>query len=584
MYLKKMKNNKTERTYLSIAHGYRDKAKGYSTNKTIRKLGYLDELLKEYDDPIAHFEQVIQEMNQKQAESAQREVIEIKLNEQLSKDGVCRKNFGYVALSKVYHELELDKFFANRSRHLKVKYNVNNIMKLLVFSRLLEPGSKKRAYEQKERFFEQSDFTLDDVYRSLTHINKTKEALQLWIHNRIREQYGRDTELVYYDVTNYYFEIDQQDELRRRGVSKEHRPDPIIQMGLFMDNKGLPITYNLFPGNTNDCETLIPMLKELRREYELGRVIVVADKGLNTGRNCYYNTNDLRNGYVFSQTIRGGHKELKDYALDEKAYRHYDDDGNYKIKSRVYPREVTLESADGKEMKKRIEEKQVVFYSKDYDKKAKADRAAAVAKAHHLVNNPASYKQTTSYGAAKYVKNLEYDAKTGEILTSKHKPVFDEEKLREEEKFDGYYAIVTSECEKSDEEIIEIYRGLWRIEETFKVTKSELETRPVYVTREDHIQAHFLICFIALIIARIIQYRLNNRYSIARILETLNKIECSHIKENYYVFDHISEVSTAIGDALDIDFSNKFLSLKNIKLYLAAVKKRPISLHLPDIP
>jgi len=386
----------------------------------------------------------------------------------------------------------------------------------------------------------------------------------------MKAKFGRSTELVYYDVTNYYFEIDRQDEMRKKGVSKEHRPDPIVQMGLLIDTKGIPILYDLFPGNTNDCETLLPILDRVKKDYEVGRIIVVADKGVNTADNIAFNL-AKGDGYIYAQSVRGGNKELKDYVLDGSGYRQVSDD--YKIKSRLYPREIAVSNAKGGRSKVRIDEKQVVFYSADYDRKAKADREPALLKARDLVKNPSRYNKATSYGAAKYVKNLVFDPKTGEIMTAKQKPVFDEDKLREEEKFDGYYAIVTSEWKKKDEEIIEIYRGLWRIEEAFKVTKSDLEARPVYLSRNDHIQAHFLVCFVALVIVRLLALRLGNKYTIPRIVESLNKASGSFLEENWYVFDYADEITKAITEILGVDLSRKYLRVGDIKKILGATKK-----------
>ncbi|GHV41409.1 IS4 family transposase [Synergistales bacterium] len=572
MNLKVGKSN--GRTYLSIAHGYRDNETGKVRTKTIKSLGYLDVLEKEFPDPIAHFRKAVEEMNKKEALDNPPATINLDGKELIGEARTNRKNLGYAALSKIFHELELSTFFSNRSRELKTEYNVNNIMKLLVFSRILSPMSKKKTLENKGIYFENFYFTLDDIYRCLTFINTKRDALKLHLHRKIKEQYGRETELVYYDVTNYYFEIDEPDTLRKKGVSKEHRPDPIVQMGLFMDTMGIPISYDLFPGNTHDCSTLIPLLAKIKREYDIGRVIVVADKGMNTGMNVAFNL-IKGDGYVYSQTVRGGHKELKDYVLDNSDYRQISDD--YKIKSRLYPREIIVRDVNDKNKKVRIDEKQVVFYSKDYDKKAKAEREPALIKARELVNNPSKYNRATSYGAAKYVKNLQYDKKTGEIVITDQRPVFDEEKLREEEKFDGYYAIVTSEYKKTDEEIIEIYRGLWKIEESFKVTKSDLETRPVYLSREDHIQAHFLICFLSLVIIRILERRLGNVYSASRIIESLSNASCSVLEENWYVLDYADEITKAIYEKLGIDLRHKYLRLGNIRKIIGSTKK-------PDSP
>jgi transposase len=244
---------------------------------------------------------------------------------------------------------------------------------------------------------------------------------------------------------------------------------------------------------------------------------------------------------------------------------------DYKRKSRLYPREIEV-MENGKKTKKRIDEKQVVFYSKDYDKRAKAERESAISKAKELVKDPSKYTLATSYGAAKYVKNLHFNKETGEILTTKGIPVLDEKKLHEEEMLDGYYVIVTSEWKESDDRIIEIYRGLWKIEESFKVTKSDLEARPVYLSRKDRIQAHFLICFIALAIARVLQHRIDQKYSVAKIMESLANVCCSHLQENTYLFEYRDEVTDAIGTALNIAFTKKYMTLKEIKKNLSAVK------------
>jgi transposase len=341
-------------------------------------------------------------------------------------------------------------------------------------------------------------------------------------------------------------------------------------MGLFMDTNGIPIRYGLFPGNTNDCETLVPLMSRMKREYGVERTIVVADRGLNTSGNIVYNILH-HDGYVYSQTIRGGNKDLKDYVLAEDGYRLMNEEG-YKIKSRLYPRSINVKTAAGGMTKVTIDEKQVVFYSRTYDRKAKAERAPAIMKARDLVKNPSKYNKSNSYGAARFVKHLTFDKKTGEIITVGQAPAFDEAKLREEERFDGYYAIVTSEYHKTDAEIIEIYRGLWKIEESFRITKSDLETRPVYLSNEEHIQAHFLICFIALIFARVLELRLSNRFTITQISESLRRAAGTHLQDNYYVFDYRDEIIDAINEALGLSLTKKYLTLSEIKNILANTK------------
>jgi transposase len=281
-------------------------------------------------------------------------------------------------------------------------------------------------------------------------------------------------------------------------------------------------------------------------------------------------------GYVFSQTVRGGSKELKQYVLDEEGYKWIGED--YKKKSRIYPREITVKDIHGKEKKVRVDEKQVVFYSRDYDKKAKADRTHVVQKARDMALNPAKHNRATSYGAAKYIKNLTFDKKTGEILMEDGQmPVFDEAKLAEEELYDGYYVIVSSEYKKSDDDIIDLYRGLWRIEESFRITKSDFEARPVYLSRQERIKAHFLICFVALVVARLLQKRLCGKFSIASIADSLSKASCTRLEQNWYVQDYYDDVVVALKKDLGIDLSRKYLQLADIKKILAATKKTPFS-------
>lgn len=571
MYLKQSKTS-SGRIYLSIVDGYYDNIKKCSRTVTVESIGYLDDMMKLYTDPISHFAERVEELKREKAERNAAVSLTFNHSDTIVPGQVYTKSFGYAALSKIYHELNINTFLINRQRHSKEEYDANTIMKMLVYSRLLAPASKKKSYENREWFFEKGNYSLDDVYRCLTFLAKHNDSLQLWLNTKIKDNYGRDTSLIYYDVTNYYFETDRMDELKCKGVSKEHRPNPIIQMGLFIDNNGIPITFELFPGNTNDCLTYRPNFGCIKKEYELGRVITVADKGMTTGDNIWYTTHTPENdGYVFSMSVRGANKELKDYVLNDEGYTWLGKE--YKRKSRLYPRTIYVTSNTGKKLKKTVDEKQVVFYSEKYDKRAKAERSAAIAKAQQLINNPGGYTRATSYGAAGYVKNISFDKETGEILTPKSSLILDMDKIAAEEALDGYYVLLTSEYRETDDRIIDIYRGLWRIEESFRVTKSDLEARPVFVSRHDHIQAHFLICFVALTIARILEVKTKHKYSIGKLLESLSKAECSLAQHNYYLFNYCDRVLLDIGENMGIDFTRRIRTLGEIKKIFAATKK-----------
>ena len=576
MFLRKNYNKKTGRTYLQIVHGYRDKD-GKSRTKTIKSIGYLDELEKIYNDPIAHFKQVAKQMENERLKNDEI-TIKIKANSRISKDENNRQNFGHVVFNKVYHELQLDRFFNNKQRHEKFKFNSNSIMKVLLFARLLYPCSKKKTVEIKDRFFDKADFTLDDVYSCLKHFNKIEKEAQQFIHERIVEQYDRNTDLIYYDVTNYYFEIDQPDEFRKKGACKSNSANPIVQMGLAVDTQGIPISYQLFEGNTHDSQTLMPVLNTIKKQFKTKKVIVVADKGLNSGDNIAFNT-ILGDGYIYSQSVKGASEAFKQYVLNDEGYRWIGKDKDYKIKSRITPTTINVtvgKYANGKNKKKKvtIDQKQIIFYSRKYAVRSKKKREEVIAKAVDLIANPAKYTKATSYGAASYVANIDFDKETGEIKDTGKILYLNEEKIKQDELLDGYYAIVTSEFNESDERIVELYHGLWRIEESFKITKSNLDARPVYLTRKDHINAHFFICFIALVITRIVEVRLKNKYTIEKILDSLRSVSCSHIDANHYLFDYVDEVTDDINEVFNLDIGQKVMTLKEIKKVFANVKKR----------
>jgi transposase len=571
MYLRKNYRKDTGRTYLSIVHGYRNEL-GKSTSKTIKSIGYLDDLEKEYDDPIAHFTEVAKQMDEER-NAGKTYDFSVPKDANVDKNSVNRKNYGHVVFSNVYHELELDRFLKNKRRHENFEFNTDSIMRLLVFSRLLYPDSKKGTFEMRGKFFDNFKFSLDDVYHCLTHFDAIGISAQRHIHEMITAKYGRDMELVYYDVTNYYFESDIQDDLKRRGAEKNHRPDPIVQVGLAMDKQGIPITYRQFPGNTHDSETLMPALKEVKKTFNAGRIIVVADKGLNCGDNIAYNL-ALGDGYIYSKSVRGADKEVKAYVLDEEGYEYIGK--SYKKKSRVTPTEinVTKEQIGKKKKKKKvsIDQKQIVFYSEKYAARSKHKRDESVAKARELICDPSKYRKATSYGVAGYIVGIKYDD-DGVIITPKEQLYIDEEKIREDAKWDGYYLIVTSELDAPDEHIIDTYQGLWRIEESFKVTKSILHTRPMFVWTQAHINAHLLICFIALVIARIVEIKLGRKYGIERIVETLRAVECSRIDQNYFLFDYADDITEDMNAVFGTDFGKKIMPLKKIRKNLGMAKK-----------
>lgn len=562
------------RIFLAIVKGYRDPVTKTTKAKTIESIGFLDELEKIYPDPIAHFTEKAKQMTEDEKRSGSIQLT-VNTDEIMTTDTNDMKNIGFMVLSKIYHELGIHKFMINRERGLKAGYPLNKILKLIVFDRILHPSSKLSSYENRDMYLENFDFPLESVYRSLAIFAKHKDRLILDIHQNVVMKYNRDVSNVFYDVTNYYYHTEDETNLIAKGYSKDRKGKPIIQMGLLLDKTGLPMTYKLFRGNTSDPVTLLPILSEVKKEFNLARAIVVADKALNSGDNKAYNIIQ-GDGYIYSRSLRGtkADNETKAYALDEKDYRWIDKD--HKIKSRIYPTDIGVTNEDGNKVNVSINEKHVVFYSAEYDRRSKHKRNELLSKASELIESPSRYAKAESYGAFKYIKGMKLDRKTGELSPAKKDsiPMIDMELVCEEEKYDGYYSIVTSELDMPDFEVVEKYKGLWKIEETFKLTKSLLKARPVYLKKDEHIEAHFLTCFIALLILRILERKTGNKYSTESLIESIKKANVVLLDMNNYKAVYYDKVLEHIDANVGTKLSKKYLSLEEIKTLVAETKQK----------
>lgn len=586
MFLKKS-HYKNGRTFLSIVEAFRDD-QGHSKQRVIKKIGYLDDLSASYEDPIAFFSNLAVQMTL-DAKLESNTTLNIDMNASID-PGYNLLNVGYLPFKYLFNELGLNDFLINKQRYLNIDYSLSKNLQLLVFSRILFPASKKSTFENRDRFFApfHEGITRDSVYHSLDYFYKYKEDMEQLIWKNTKDKYNRDISKSYYDCTNYYFEIEYNDEdlvnengevvkkgLRKRGPEKNHRPDPIVEMGLLMDASGIPLAYHLFPGNESEKLSLRPIINKTKTKFGIQRTIVVADRGLNTSDNIFFlagkndETPNKRDGYVYGQSVRGADQEFKEWVLNEKGYqvqiiKEQGEEIAFTHKSRIYAKEIRI-LKDGKRKRKvNVCQKQMVYFSFKYLMKQRYERSRMVRKAEELIKKPANYTKATSYGAAGYINNLEFDKETGEIKTDKVLSL-DREKIAEEEKYDGYYSIVTSEIELDDYQIRKIYRGLAEIEDTFKVSKSNFGSRPAFVWTQEHIEGHFLTCFLSLVIMRLLEKRLENQYSVEQIIESTQKYNCVNIDKNIYQFLYWDEVIDALSKAFDVNLNKKYEKREKIK-------------------
>jgi transposase len=425
------------------------------------------------------------------------------------------KNIGYFLLDALYDALGVYDVLNFHKSHSKIEYDLNGLVKLLVFGRILWPGSKIGTFKERERYLfgiTQSDEPRE-IYRALDCLDEKSEAIQKRMNTKISATIGRNMEVCFYDVTNYYFEIGRNDEdekddnghvvqhgLRKKGVSKEKRSEPIVQMGLFIDDNGLPVAYKLFPGNNTDQTTLRPALEKSIDKMGFGRVIIVADGGLNNELNIAHILSK-GNGYIVSKSTKKSDKTVKKWILEEEGYV-WNEKRTFKVKSMIRKRKI--KDTEGKRVE--ITEKLVCYWSKKHYERAMKENAKFIEYLESVIENPGKLKEKPRK-IEKFLKKVEITKETGEAVKTMTRLSIDEKKMQEYLDLLGYYTLMTSEIEKTEGEIINKYHGLSRIEDSFRITKSDLEGRPVYVRTPGHINAHFLVCFIALTILRLIQYR-----------------------------------------------------------------------------
>lgn len=498
------------------------------------------------------------------------------------------KNIGYFLLDGFYDSLGIydvmDKFKSQK----KIEYDLNGITKLLLFGRILWPDSKCGTFDERDYYlFPVTQCrNLCEVYKTLDCLDLESEKIQRRINTKIRNLVGRNTEVCFYDVTNYYFEIEENDDdkrdkdgkmiqegFRKRGPSKEQRKEPIVQMGLFIDDNGIPIAYRLFPGNHIDQTTLRPAMEKSIDKMDFGKVIIIADGGVNSGPNIAHIL-AAGNGYILAKSTKKSSKNVKSWILDEEGYQ-WNRQRTFKVKSKIQERQIKTEKGE----KKEIREKIICYWSKKHYDRERKENKKFIDFVNAVIQNPDKLKDKPKK-ISKYLIKTVVCKKTGEVVNAKTCYSLNMDKIQEDIDLMGYYTILTSEVNEPDLKIIHKYHGLSRIEDSFRITKSDLEGRPIYVRKPEHINAHFLICFLALTMIRLIQYRVlkyqgkdtlnvngwESGIPADRIQEALVSFQAESFPSGYYRVNVPNEDMKLILASLNLKTDLRFPTEKDLRL------------------
>ncbi|MDO5128060.1 MAG: IS1634 family transposase [Eubacteriales bacterium] len=607
MFIEKIKNNGKD--YLRLVHAVRKpnkKGQMVSTKNVILNIGpldrfddgepgYLDRLKKSFKagSPL------IPELQPYCDSKAPSETYHITINEGSPDCFGHPRLFSHLFLERILEELGLNTFFSSYKGFTRLQYDIYGFAKLLIFGRLLNPGSKSAAVRQNKDYYEpilSDGYNPDNVYDTLDFLYENKDKIIRRINTNLVKKAGRSPEIIYYDVTNFYCEIEDPDEdildeegtliskgTRKFGVCKEERKLPIVQMGLFMDDTGIPIAIETFPGNTLDHLTLRPALKKNIDDLDFSRFILIADRGICNYMNLLHVT-DAGNGYIVSKSLLKSTKKEQDWAYSEDGYIHIGDD--FKYKSQIIKRKVKDENGASRT----LEEKVVVYWSKKFQMRCERENKKFLDFLKKLEESPENFRITSlqSKSLRKFLRKECVNKKTGEIMDSNEiKTMVDFDKVAEYRRSMGYYQIVTSELTMDAQDVIDKYHGLTQIEDQFRVMKGDLETRPMYVWTKEHIEAHLLICMIALILLRVIQRRIVQSGQISvdpdaywstglngrRIQTALNKWKVDLLQGEYYRFMDVDDPDLKlILDAFDIKIPAKLYRRSELKAIKTATK------------
>ena len=538
---------------------------GKSTSRTIRKLGTLNELLVEHgptrDDVMAWAKEQARIETEKYELEKENLSIPVVFHPNRKIPHGERRCFdgGYLFLQMVYYELGMDRICRKIRNSHHYEYDLNAILSDLIYTRVLEPGSKRSSYAAAKKFLEPPTYEQHDIYRALSVLASECDLIQSEVYKNSKAVINRNDHILYYDCTNYYFEIEQEEGDKKYGKSKEHRPNPIIQMGLFTDGDGIPLAFSTFPGNQNEQTSLKPLEQKVIEEFGCEKFIFCSDSGLGSENNRLLNHTGNR-AYIVTQSIKKLGAEYREAALNRKGFRRLSDN-----------RLVDLDQLDENDYDelfykeepystKKLENRLLITYSPKYAAYQKEIRTKQVERALHMLKD-GNHKKTSKNpnDPARFIDKaaVTKDGEKADILY-----FLDKSKIAEEERYDGLYAVCTDLFDDNPADLLKVSEGRWQIEACFRIMKTDFEARPVYVRREDRIQAHFLICFLSLLFYRLLEKKLGGTYTCCEILETLRAFQFADVQGQgfmpvYEVTALTDRLHELLGFATDYEFLTK---------------------------
>ena len=528
------KSKKSESFYITKSF---KNSNGKSSSVVVRKLGTLNELLKEHgptrDDVMywAKEEARIETLKYKKEQEAKTVQITFHADRQLDYDKQSFYRGGYLFLQSIYYGLQLNKTCRKLRDKYRFKYDINAIFSDLVYARVLEPASKRSSYKTALEFLEKPSYELHDIYRALDVLGNECDFIQSEVYKNSHFIGSRNDKILYYDCTNYYFEIEQEDGDKKYGKCKEHRPNPIIQMGMFMDGDGIPLAFSLFPGNMNEQKSLKPLEQKILQDFGCQKFIYCSDAGLGSENIRTYNHMGER-AFIVTQSIKKLPAEDKMWALDKTGFRKVSD-GKLVDITKLPDDDTGLYYKDEPYTPKKLHQRLIITYSPKYARYQKTIRDAQVDRAEKMIASGNTKKQRKNPNdPARFIGTVAA-TENGEV--AKIHSFLDENKIANEEQYDGLYAVCTDLLDDEVNDILKVSEGRWQIEECFRIMKSDFSARPVYLQNENRIKAHFLICFLALLIYRILEKNLDYKYTCKDILDALKKMNFANLQEQGFV-------------------------------------------------